>query len=230
MRLRGCAAAAAASLLAAASAPASPGAPELSATVAPAELTIGAPATVSGRLTAPPAAGAAVLALQSEPYPFHGYATIATATAAADGSFVFAALHPDRNTRLRVLVEGQPASGPELTVIVDPRAALSARSLGRGQTLLSVRVQHALLGSTDPVSAAWFVRARGSRVFRLAATTLTRELSPGLLYASATVDPPARRFIYRVCINPAWEHAMGARSSHGACPSRDFALRSSDVG
>ena len=79
------------------------------------------------------------------------------------------------------------------------------------------------------MSARWFVRARGSQVFRLAAVSATREIAAGLLYASAIVDPPSKRFAYRVCINPPWEHAMGARATHGRCPIGDFVLDAADA-
>jgi hypothetical protein len=61
-------------------------------------------------------------------------------------------------------------------------------------------------------------------VFRLAAVTATRELSPGVTFASAIVDPPARRFVYRVCLNPPWEDAMGPVSSHRRCPEATFVI------
>ena len=66
--------------------------------------------------------------------------------------------------------------------------------------------------------------APGTRVFRLLATTPTRELAPGLTYASAIVDPPAKRFVYRVCLNPVWERAMGRVDGHGRCPRGDYAV------
>jgi hypothetical protein len=44
-------------------------------------------------------------------------------------------------------------------------------------------------------------------------------------YASATVAPPARKFAFRVCLNPAWERAMGAPELHRGCPERDFSAR-----
>jgi len=202
--------------------------PTLTAAVTPAELTIGAEATVDGRLIdAGQSVGGASVALQSEAYPFHRFATVARAVTEADGSFVFAALEPDRNTRLRVLLEGEPTVTSAWTAItVDPAVTLSARSLGPGQARLSVRVRHTPHGGSPSVSAWWFVRARGSRVFRLAAVTPTRELSTGVLVASATVDPPSRRFAYRVCLNPRWEGAMGPRRSHGRCPDDDFMLHS----
>ncbi len=45
-----------------------------------------------------------------------------------------------------------------------------------------------------------------------------------MTYASAIVDPPAARFRYRVCLNPAWEAAMGVPAAHGPCPAHGFHL------
>ena len=58
----------------------------------------------------------------------------------------------------------------------------------------------------------------------LAAVTSSRELSPGVTYSSVIVDPPAKRFVYRVCLNPPWEHAMGPASTHRRCPEATFVL------
>jgi hypothetical protein len=203
----------------------------VSAIVSPARVTIGAATTVSGRLTADGGAGGVALELQSDAYPFGSFATVSRTATAPDGAYSFAELRPDRNTRLRVVVAGAPAaSSGMLSVTVDPRATLGARSLGPGRTLLSLRVVHARLGGGAPVSVSWFLAPRGSRVFRLAAVTPSRELSPGLLSATATVDPPSKRFAYRVCLNPAWEHAMGPRATHGRCPRADFLLPSGHAG
>ncbi|HYM45617.1 MAG TPA: carboxypeptidase-like regulatory domain-containing protein [Solirubrobacteraceae bacterium] len=200
--------------------------PEISAVAAPAELSYGAALAVTGRVVnAGQGVGGASLALQADPYPFRGYSTVARLTTGPDGSFAFAGVKPNRNTRLRVLAEGSPAaSSPALPVIVDPVAAINAASLGPGQVRLSLRLRHTPVVRSASVNAWWFVAARGTRVFRLAAVTPTRELSPGLSYASATIDPPSKRFSYRVCLNPTWERAMGAPASHRACPRKDFAV------
>jgi hypothetical protein len=205
--------------------------PEISASLSTGELTLGAPLSVSGQARDGGAALAAVpLALQADPYPYRGFATIAHALSAPDGGFAFVGVQPTLNTRLRVLVESLPtAVGPTLRVIVDPAVAINATGLGTGRTRLSVRIRHAPQLASGPVSAWWFTAARGTRVFGLAAVTPTREPSPGITYASATVDPPARRFVYRVCLNPSWERAMGAPAAHGACPQRDFTV-AHDVG
>jgi hypothetical protein len=127
--------------------------------------------------------------------------------------------------RLRVVSEGSTAvSGPVLAATVDPKVSSSARSLGPGRVRLTVRVRHAITGKARSVSAFWFLAARASRVFRLAAVTPTREPSPGVTYASVIVDPPVRRFVYRICMNPPWEKAMGLAATHHRCPEATFVV------
>jgi hypothetical protein len=202
------------------------GAPSISVVVTPAEITLGAAATVSGRLREGAAALAgAVLDLQVESYPFTGFATVARTTSAPDGSFAFAAIQPDRNTKVRVALEGAAVVvSPALALTVDPSVAVNSRSLGAGRTLLSIRLRHTLHAGGAAASVTWFVAARGTRVFRLVGVTPTRELQPGLSYSGLTIDPPARHFAYRVCVNPRWEHAMGSHLSHGRCPTHDYAV------
>jgi hypothetical protein len=220
-------------LLAAATAPNAglAAADELNVSLSSSELPIGAPLALSGQA---PAGGTALastaLALQADPYPYRGFQTIAHALSTPDGSFSFAGVQATLNTRLRVVVEGSPAAvSRTLSVIVDPRVAINATTLAAGRTRLSVRVGHAPQLASHSVSAWWFTAARGTRTFRLAAVTPTRELSGGVTYASTTVDPPSKRFIYRVCLNPSWERAMGAPTAHGPCPQHDFEV-ARDVG
>jgi hypothetical protein len=199
---------------------------QISASATPAELTIGARLTVGGVLTIGGRGVAGVaLALQSEAYPFRGFSTVAHLASGQDGSFSFRGVTVERNSRLRVVEEGaSAASSRDLRVLVDPAVAINARRLGPGATRLSVRIRHSVEGGSPSSSALWFTAARGTRVFRLAAITPTRELAPGVSYASAVIDPPAKRFGYRVCLNPAWEHAMGPPAAHGPCPRHDFKL------
>jgi len=219
------------SMLVAGRAAAGAGAPTLNASLSVAELTYGSALAVSGQvLDAGGGLQEAPLALQADPYPFRGFVTVARLRTAADGSFVFSGVRPNRNTRLRVIDEGPPAAtSAVLPVIVDPAAAINAASVGRGRTRLSLRVEHTREGASTPVSAWWFLARGATGAFHLAAVTPTRELSPGVTYASVTIDPPSRRFSYRVCFNPTWEHAMGAPASHRPCPEGDSAAQS-DVG
>ncbi|HEX4188017.1 MAG TPA: hypothetical protein VHY83_08985 [Solirubrobacteraceae bacterium] len=197
---------------------------ELYATLSSTELTLGAATSVTGRLAAGVAARAGVaLALQADPYPYGRFATLAHATSSADGSFSFDGIRPDRNTRLRVVGEGVPSSASRvLEVTVDPRILGGARSLGPGRVRLTIRVRHAITEEKHAAAVRWFLGARGSRVFRLAANTVSRELAPGVTYASVVVDPPFKRFVWRACMNPSWEGAMGTAWSHRRCPEATF--------
>ena len=207
----------------AAAAPAAQSA-EVSAAAAPSELVYGATLSVTGRVAAVGVGLAGVpLALESTPYPYRHIEIVARVTSAADGSFTFAGIRPDRDSRLRVVDEGSPAAmSQQLGVIVDPRATVREESLGPGRARLSVRVGHTPQRRGSSVSASWFVAAPGTHTFHLAAMTPTRELSGGVTYASATIDPPSKRFSYRVCLNPSWEDAMGTPTAHHDCPRRDF--------
>ena len=198
--------------------------PQVVASLSTGELTLGASVSVSGsvREEASPLAGAS-LALQLSAYPYRSFSTIARTVSAGDGSYAFASLRPLLDSRVRVLLEGSPTSSSStLALLVDPEVAINASSLGAGRTRLSARIRHAPSRGSSTTSALWFTAARGTRLFRLVAITPTRELSAGLTYASATIDPPARRFVYRVCLNPAWERSMGAAGSHGPCPQHDY--------
>lgn len=191
--------------------------PEVSASLSTAELPYGAPFTLSGHAqeNGVPLAGTPV-ELQEDPYPYAGFTTAEQASSAPDGSFSFTVPHADRNTHLRVLVGA--AAGPTLRLTVDPLAATNARSLGAGRSLLSIRLTHTIHAPSTPTQVSWFVAPRGTHTWRLATVNPTREIASGVTYAGAVVDPPAPRFIYRVCLTPIWEHAMGVTASHTPCP------------
>jgi hypothetical protein len=198
----------------------------ITASAGPAEIPLGAAVTVSGMLTGEPAqATAQSLQLEAAPYPFHTFTVIARAGSASDGSFVFPSSEPQENTRLRVALANSPAVvSPVVQVTVDPRVAIAERSLGPGRVRLSIRVVHTSAARTRATSVFWYLAPRGSPIFVLAGTSSSRELAAGVTYASVILDPPARRFNYRVCLNPDWEAAMGLPSSHGGCPARNFRL------
>jgi hypothetical protein len=188
-------------------------------------LSLGSKLTVSGQALnggAPLSDGP--LALEAAPYPYRSFKTIARAVSGSGGSFAFEAIALSLDSRLRVTLEGDSpaAASTPMTVIVDPSVKLSSADLGPGRTQLSVQLGHAAALASRSVEAAWFVAKRGARTFELVARTPTRELSPGVTYASATIDPPASRFSYRVCVNPTWERAMGSVAAHASCPQQSY--------
>jgi hypothetical protein len=200
---------------------------ELTATLQPTQVTIGQAQSVTGRLASGPQGLAGVpLALEADRYPFrHGFAPLAQTTTAADGSFAFLDIRLDRNTRLRVAAVGPPVlTGPVLEATVDPKVTGSTHSLGPGRVRLTLRVRHAATAHPSAPSVWWFLATRARRVFRLAAVTRARESSPGVTYASVIVDPPSKRFVYRVCLNPRWDKAMGPADAHRRCPEATFVL------
>jgi hypothetical protein len=198
----------------------------ISAVAQPAEVQYGSPLTVTGNISEAqqPQAGV-TLALQASPYPYTHDGVIAHATSATDGSFSFAGVRLAVNTRLRVLAEGQQTSASlQLQANVDPLVALHSSDLGPGQVRLSVELHHSRDTASPSVSAYWYLAPRGDSRFTLAAVTPSSEPSIGVTRASATIDPPASRFAWRVCLNPAWEAAMGPSHTHGSCPHHDFRL------
>jgi len=208
-----------------AGAPAASTPAELSISATPQEITLGGGLSVSGHLAGgEPAAPATPLELQASTFPSGKFRTIARAAASPDGSYAFPAVKLEADAHLRVVVEGSPAiMSPPVGVIVDPTVSTRAVSLGGGRTHLTVRLGHASYGDSQPVSARWFVAARGSDLFRLVAITPTRELERGLTYADTTIDPPSARFSYRVCVNAPWTEVMGRQPAASApCPQADY--------
>ncbi len=203
-------------------------APSITAGATPAEIPIGASFTVNGRLTGEPGAIASrPLQLEAAPYPYRVYSIVGQSQSAADGTFTFAATSPRSNTRLRVGIAGSPGTvSPVVHVTVDPRVAIHARNLGPGRERLSIRIEHADSPRAKATSVFWYLAQRHSTRFTLATSTQSREIAPGVTYASAIVNPPATSFSYRVCLNPAWEAAMGPASTHGSCPAHSFRLSS----
>ncbi len=189
-------------------------------TVQPASTVLGGQTTVAGTVEqgSMPVTGA-MLVLRGDSYPFKNPRTLAGAVSAADGSFRFAPLSLTRDTHLQVLAGGAAvAASQTIEAIVAPRPALAVHDLGPGRVRLSLRLAHAPGLRSPPVSARWYVAAPGQG-FQQAAVTSTSELPGAVTYATATVDPPARRFRYRVCLAPAWMGAMGPLRHGGVCPS-----------
>jgi hypothetical protein len=199
---------------------------QISASASPAELPHGGATAIGGAVSqaGQPVAGA-ILELQTDPYPYHGFETVARATSATDGSYLFTPQVPDSDTRVRVLSAAEPGtSSPHLMLLVEPTVALNASSEGPGTTRLSLRLGHSSLDGIASVKASWFVATGGHASFKLAAVTSTRELGSGMTYASATIDPPASHFPYVVCLSPSWRGAMAAlpdtATNAARCPAR----------
>jgi hypothetical protein len=204
-------------------------------TAQPRELPYGRSTVISGTLTTaattalsptpPPGAPIAgePLELQASRYPFGHYRDVGHAETAADGSFSFHRVHPDRNTRFKVVDLGMPGvfSAP-LTMLVDAPAVQHVYRRRDGQAMVTVLSYHGrdLNWSGRPVY--WFTAPYGSRSFTLVTVTRTRDLRPGVTYMTATFYAPARHFVFRVCFDPPLEQAFGP--AHPSCPTSSFVL------
>ena len=181
--------------------------------------------TITGALT--DAAGvprAGVLAqLQQNPYPYKRYVDIAHTTTAADGSFVFANVKPDRNARYRVIEPGAPPRAvPEVAVSVAPNGVARSRKRGPGRVRLSLVIRHSRHFRWRRERVRWYVRRAGRSVFVPAGSTRAREPRRGTTSASITIAPPARRFSFRACIEPSDLAGAGPPPIGPRCPRRSF--------
>ncbi len=199
----------------------------LTASLSSAAIGYGERISLTGRLTeSGQGVAGAQLQLQANSYPFRGYATIGTSTTGADGTYAFTGVRPNRNTKLRVVAGGAATVRSASRYLrVNAAGRVGARSIAPGEVALTLAVGHTAYGDAEPVSAYWSLAPRGSEDFRLEAVTQTDE-SAHLTTASATVDPPAAAFSYRVCFVPTWRHAMGASASYARCVTdRGLALQ-----
>jgi sulfur carrier protein ThiS len=198
-------------------------APTVTLTALPGEVALGAGVTLAGSLTAggAPVAGAAV-EVEASPYPYKAWVPAGSAVTATDGSYRIGVSGLQVNERVRARALG--TSSAPVKVTVNPRAALHATSLGPGRVRISARIAHGAGVFSPPVPVRWYLASRGSDIYHLAATTQSHELPGATTYASAIVNPPARRFRWRVCLNPPWEAAMGPATAHGRCPPHGFRL------
>jgi hypothetical protein len=198
----------------------------LTITATPTELPFGHATTVRGTLlqATAPVAGEAV-ELQASAYPVRGFRDVGHTTTAADGTFSFPPVRPNRNTRYRVVDLGSGVVGKTREVFVDAPAVQHVYRLRTGQAMVTVISNHARDVNWGQRPVHWFAARRGSRTFTLVATTRTRELRPGVTYMTATFYAPAPRFSYRVCFKPPLVQGVGP-PPHKACPTRSFVLPS----
>jgi hypothetical protein len=115
------AASAAAAIAIPAAATAAPPSPhQLTISAQPSPVVFGKPVAITGKLTGANSAGETVT-LHHDPFPFGKYDTLATAPAAADGSYSFSDT-PTVNTKYQTTAKTKsPATSPEVTVLVATR-------------------------------------------------------------------------------------------------------------
>jgi hypothetical protein len=166
-----------------------------------------------------PIAGAAVV-LQANPYPYRQFSDVAHTVSAADGSFAFPGLLPDRNTRYRAS-EGQALS-PVVTAVVEATGVTHLYHLAYGFLQATVLSYHNSAFDWGGQPAYWFIAKQGSENWQLEGVTRTHERKPGVTYMTLTFLPPKGKFDWRVCFNTPTENAYGPPSTHHPCPHGNF--------
>lgn len=99
--------------------------PRLTIAAKPTPIVFGSSTTISGQLQSEANTGKTV-ELQANPYPYKGFAAVATTTTDTTGHYSFAPRKPRVNTRFRTVVTALPATSPVATVGVHIRLGLRA--------------------------------------------------------------------------------------------------------
>jgi beta-lactamase family protein len=195
-----------------ATARASGSAGSVTASAGPAEIGFGARTTVAGTLTDETGAAIAgvVVALASDPYPYAGFQTVEHATTAADGTYAFAGLRPDRDTRYEVIDASDPTVvSSAVGVIVDTPVTTRVTTLAHGEIRVTATAKHSRAFDWNDRTARWYVRGAGEARSTLVAQTVTREVQAGTTRVSATFYPPSGAFVYRVCFTAGGAGGLG---------------------
>jgi hypothetical protein len=176
------------------------------------------PVTLSGAATSV-SAGSEVR-LYVSPYPYGPATFLRSTTTGADGSYSFT-VHPDRNTRYKVLV---PATGlaevVQVYVVGKTVTKIKAIPLGRARVTLVVFHPRDLRWGGSRVSWRFATGFHGP--FAREPATRAVKLSPYVIAFSATVTLPAGHYRWRACFHAAGDHALAnPRRWHG-CTGRGY--------
>ncbi len=186
--------------------------PSMTVSASPRNVASGRSATLSGTVTGLPAG--AVVRLYVSPFPYPVAKLLRTTTTTADGSYSFT-VHPDRNTRYRVLVPGTPANALG-HVGVTGLAIVKVHAVALGRALVTIVVFHPRdLLHWDGSTVRWLFASDRPGALRSAGATQARRLSPSVVILRTTVALPAGPFRL-----PGVLHAAGRRRARGLAHAR----------
>jgi hypothetical protein len=173
---------------------------------------------LSGRATGVAAGG--VVRLYRNAYPYSAAVLVKTTVAREDGSFSFTDF-PDRDTRYRVTLAGEPARA-QVQVEVTGVAVTKVKALSLGRARVTIVVFHPKdLRWGRAVTSWWFANGRHGR-FTRAPATRTVELSPHVTVLSTTATLPAGHFRWRACFHAPGDHALENPRRPPACSGRGY--------
>lgn len=192
----------------------------ITATASKSEIVYGESITISG--TVANGVPGQTVELQRAPYPYDAFTSVGTTTTGPDGSYSFADVKPDRNSRYQVVSPGATAS-PPLQIVVDEKLSSEVDYVSAGRVRIRIRSEHPPDLAWGDQKAYWYMAAGSSKTFKRVRRNRTKQGSAGATKLSATFKVPAGKFRFFECFSPPDADAMGAPGVHAACHhGRDF--------
>jgi hypothetical protein len=211
------------SLAALATAPAQAGTPQVTATAARDDIRFRDSTRVLGRITGHPGGDAGVtVQLQSDPYPYDGFARLASQRSAPDGSYGFR-ISPARNTRYRTVLPDSPGIRSDtVKVTVNEIVKTRVRYETPGRARIVVRSTHPADLDWDDKRLSWYLSATSRDRLRRVKVNRTRSPEPGITLMRTTVEVPPGRFRFAACFHARSQRAIGPRTARPGCGRHRF--------
>jgi hypothetical protein len=197
--------------------------PTITAQASNDEIVFGKSITISGTLSATPAA-AQTVSLQVSPYPYSAWQPVTTTTTESNGSYHFDGVKPDRNSHYMVSWAGPPPTdSAPVPITVDEKVSseIAYQSLGRAR--IRIKSEHPSDLAWGDRRAYWYVAEGSSKVFKRVRINRTKQGSGGVTKLSATFQVPGGRFRFFECFAAPDSNALGVQEPSGRCHhGRDF--------
>jgi hypothetical protein len=178
---------------------------------------------VLGRVTGHPGGdGGVPVELQSDPYPYGGFARHASQRSAPDGSYGFR-VSPARNTRYRTVLADSPAIRSDtVRVTVNEIVKTRVRYEPPGRARIVIRSRHPANLDWDNKRLSWYVSPSSRDRLRRVKVNRTRSSEPGVTLMQTTFEVPPGRFRFAACFHARSQRAMGPPAARPRCGRHRF--------
>jgi hypothetical protein len=177
---------------------------------------------VFGAVTGHPGEGGVAVELQSDPYPYDGFARLASRRSAPDGSYGFR-VTPAHNTRYRAVLPDSPAvrsAALKLTVNEIVRSRVRYETPGRARIV--IRSRHPADLDWGGKRLSWYLSPSSRDRLRRMKVNRTRSPKRGVTVMRATLEVPPGRFRFAACFHARSQGAMGPRADRPRCGRHRF--------
>jgi hypothetical protein len=157
------------------------------------------------------------ISLRSDPYPFGHYAYRASTTTTSAGSYEFR-VHPDRNTRYRVVAaDDHRVHSRPVRVVVNDAARTKVRALRLGRVRIAITARHPADLRWSGHRVYWYLGRRRSSLHQVAVRRSTRFDAQETRMETVLRVRHAGRFRFAACLDARSRRALGRRGSHPSC-------------